>query len=70
MKFNGVDFDTYYVDENMKCKKCPYLANHIIPVINKSHPTYYEDVVYCGLSMEYELTTEDLKIKCPLKKEM
>ena len=54
----------------MKCKKCPYLANHIIPVINKSHPTYYEDVVYCGLSMEYELTTEDLKIKCPLKKEM
>ena len=53
----------------MKCKKCPYQANHIIPIISNNHPIYYEDVIYCGLSGEYELTKEDLKIKCPLKKE-
>lgn len=52
----------------MKCTQCPYYDdNHIIPIINKNHPTYYEDVVYCGLSGEYELTMEDLEIQCPLK---
>ena len=51
----------------MKCKQCPYYDdNHIIPIISNNHPTYYEDVVYCGLNREYELTTEDLEIKCPL----
>lgn len=54
----------------MKCKKCPYYDdNHIIPIISNNHPIYYEDVIYCGLSGEYELTKEDLEIKCPLKKE-
>lgn len=52
----------------MKCKNnCPYFDdNHIIPIISDNHPTYYEDVVYCGLTREYELTFEDLEIKCPL----
>ena len=52
----------------MKCKQCPYFDdNKIIPIISKHHPTYYEDVSYCGLSEKYELTVEDLQIKCPLK---
>lgn len=52
-----------------KCKKCPYYDTKIIPIINKNHPTYYEDVEYCGLMGEYELTFEDLEIKCPLEVE-
>lgn len=52
----------------MKCKKCPYYnTNHIIPIISNNHPIYYKDVVYCGLSGEYELIEEDLEIKCPLE---
>lgn len=52
----------------MKCKKCPYYdPNHLIPIIDENHPTYYQDVEYCGFSGEYELTMEDLQIKCPLE---
>ena len=51
----------------MKCKNCPYYdKNKLIPIINQNHPIYYEEVDYCRLSGEYELTMEDLQIKCPL----
>ena len=52
----------------MKCTQCPYYDdNLLIPIISPNHPTYYEPVVYCGLNGEYELTFEDLEIKCPLE---
>ena len=53
----------------MKCKNnCPYFDdNHIIPIISDNHPIYYENCFYCGLSGDYELTIEDLEIKCPLE---
>lgn len=51
-----------------KCNKCPYCDDkHIIPIISDNHPIYYEDVLYCGLSGDYELTAEDLQIQCPLE---
>lgn len=52
------------------CKNCRYYdPNHPIQIISTKHPTYYEDMVYCILSGESELTEEDLQNKCPLEVE-
>ena len=53
----------------MKCKNCKYFNNnYMIQVIGENFPTYYEEGVYCTKLNESQLTEEDLKIKCPIRR--